>query len=263
MQNAIKKLILTLISTDSSISISQLNGYINTSEDIIEGYISELIAEGLIEYVKNTDSLYINDEGLAIVQEVRTLGQSLDNCKLRPFVGNRNKSGYPIINTPSELAQFLNCIVSIIREYHSFNISKGHKKRLINAPSLSLKQKQRWILDNILSCFLLDDSVHGFVPHKSIKTNALCHINKRFVVCMDLKDFFPSVTENMVAKIYKEMGYPQSVVVFLTRLSTYNGVLPQGAPTSPMLANIAFHKVDILIAEYANKNGLVYSRYAD
>jgi hypothetical protein len=150
-----------------------------------------------------------------------------------------------------------------IKAYHVFNISKGLKNRLITAPSKNLKLRQRWILKYILNKIALPECVHGFVEHKSIVTNANCHVNKKEIGCLDIKDFFPSISIEQIFEVFKEMGYRDEVANELCMLCTFEKILPQGAPTSPMLANIVFRPVDLEILKYAEENELTYSRYAD
>ncbi len=147
--------------------------------------------------------------------------------------------------------------------YHSFSLYKGEKERKILAPSLNLKERQRWILENILEKIPVEDCVHGFVKGKSIKTNAECHVGKKEIMCLDIENFFPSIGSDRVAAVFKNVGYSQEVVEVLTRICIFEGELPQGAPTSPYLSNIVFSNIDKLLLDYAQKNNLIYTRYAD
>jgi retron-type reverse transcriptase len=80
---------------------------------------------------------------------------------------------------------------------------------------------------------------------------------------VDIKDFFPSVTAAMVQQVFLGLGFPTRMSRILTLLCTYRGALPQGAPTSPSLANLVFLKVDSQLLHFANVHGFNYSRYAD
>ena len=150
------------------------------------------------------------------------------------------------------------------KAYVTFNLpKKAGGFREINAPSKKMKSIQRWILDHILYKMNVGDYVHGFVPKRSILTNASIHVSQNLVLGIDIKDFFPSISFNSVFRIFKSVGYTQKTAHFLADLCTYQGKLPQGAPTSPMLANLAIASLDIIIDKYCKRRNFKYSRYAD
>lgn len=153
--------------------------------------------------------------------------------------------------------------IPLANNYHTFDLISDNKIRTILAPSKGLKARQRWILDNILNNIKVSKYVHGFELNRSIKTNAELHANHDFVVCMDIKDFFPSISEEKVLSLFKQIGYTTRASQELTKLCCFKGALPQGAPTSPKLANIYCKKMDTEIQRYAKENGITYSRYAD
>jgi len=148
--------------------------------------------------------------------------------------------------------------------YSTFPVPKKNGGiRKITAPSIKMKHVQRWILDNILYKMKVGDCVHGFVPKRSILTNASIHINQELVLGIDLKDFFPSINFRSVFRIFRSAGYTKKIAWALADLCTYHWTLPQGAPTSPMLANLVTVKLDNKLTEYCKKRGFRYSRYAD
>lgn len=150
-----------------------------------------------------------------------------------------------------------------LSSYHEFVLITPSKVRLIAAPGRPLKLRQVWILKNMLECVEIPECVHGFVKNRSIKTNAMCHVGKNQVLCLDLADFFPSIHEAKVKKVFEKLGCTEKVADFYTRLCTWRGKLPQGAPTSPYLANLVFDPIDYILMEFAEKHDLVYTRYAD
>lgn len=150
--------------------------------------------------------------------------------------------------------------------YTRFEIPKKNgKKRIINVPSERLMEIQRWILDNILTPMDSDlsESCCGFRKGTSIKTNAQIHCNKDCVLNLDLKDFFPSVNIDRVFYIFYNKGYTKKVSYYLAKLVTKNGVLPQGAPTSPMISNLAAIMMDKRLKGLSEAYHADYSRYAD
>ena len=148
--------------------------------------------------------------------------------------------------------------------YISFDIPKRNKlPRTIEAPFKQLKFIQRKILNKILYNYPIHKNAFGFVPKKSIKDNAEKHINSRIILKLDLKDFFPTITSNRVSGLFRAMGFDPRATFVLTELTTFNKHLPQGAPTSPFISNILCFPLDKRLNNFAEKNGLNYSRYAD
>ena len=93
--------------------------------------------------------------------------------------------------------------------------------------------------------------------------NGKAHAGCKFLVHIDIENFFPSVKRKQVQDVYREFGFPIEMIALLTGLSVLNGILPQGAPTSPCIANIVFLPCDKKIAKLASSRGISYSRYAD
>lgn len=147
------------------------------------------------------------------------------------------------------------------RKYKIRKLRNGYRK--IEAPRRFLKIVQRWIYDHILSSVKLPTSVNGFVRDRDIFTNVRPHLISKNIMVFDIKNFFPSINRKMVRNVFKELGFPIMVTHLLTDLCTLKDRLPQGAPTSPALANIVFSPVDIELMNIAKEWGCVYTRYAD
>ncbi|MEZ6120913.1 MAG: reverse transcriptase family protein [Pirellulaceae bacterium] len=162
--------------------------------------------------------------------------------------------------------------------------------RLIEAPKPKLKTVQRRILKRILRWIPAHEAVHGFQPGRSIRSNAALHTGQSVVIRLDVQDFFASVSGARVAAIFRTAGYPESVALLLARLCTSKvsrfvwqmlceeipGAdsdslidqisvwhLPQGAPTSPTLANLAAFRLDRRLSGLAASMSSKYTRYAD
>lgn len=153
-------------------------------------------------------------------------------------------------------------------------------KRIILAPKPELKAIQRRILDEVLVKFPMGDAVHGFVQGRSIVSNAQPHVGKAYVAKLDLKDYFPTVTANRVQRFLAKI-YPSAIATALAFLMTEydrepiehqgetyyvslgNRHLVQGAPTSPMMANILTRNLDRRLEGLAKQAGFAYTRYAD
>lgn len=166
--------------------------------------------------------------------------------------------------------------------YTRFEIPKrSGGQRAIWAPRPALKQAQRWVLDNILERLLVHGSAHGFLPGRSIATNAAQHTDSRVLVKIDIAEFFPTISWKRVRGVFRKAGYGEQIATLLALLCTEsprevvedNGqtyyialgdrCLPQGAPTSPALTNALCLKLDRRLNGLANKLGWRYTRYAD
>lgn len=147
--------------------------------------------------------------------------------------------------------------------YNVFIIRGRRKEREITAPSLKLKLRQRWILDEILKKIPLSECCHGFVTGKSIVTNAEKHIGKKYILTVDIEDFFPSIKLEQVIQILKGIGYSKSAAARLAIICCFEEQLPQGAPSSPYLANLICRNMDNELLQISQKYGLTYTRYAD
>ena len=150
------------------------------------------------------------------------------------------------------------------KAYNSFSIpKKDGTLRSISSPCRELKEAQRWILNNILYKLNAGKYAHGFIPKRSIVTNAKEHINQKCILCFDLKDFFPSIKLQRVKSYFLSIGYNSLISNDLAEICTYRFRLAQGAPTSPMLSNLIAWKMDQDIAKFCRNRDLKYTRYAD
>lgn len=150
------------------------------------------------------------------------------------------------------------------RMYQHFSIAKGlGKVRLISAPDNRLKMLQRKLVPLLDQLYLVRNPVHGFVPDRSVKTNAEAHGRRRFVVNLDLQDFFPTITENRVRGLLWSLSIDKRVADIIARLCCMNNHLPQGAPTSPVLSNMICYRLDTVLLQIAKGARAIYTRYAD
>lgn len=150
------------------------------------------------------------------------------------------------------------------RMYSEFQISKrSGKVRTISAPDRRLKIIQKLLCPLLDRLYRMRHPVHGFVPLRSVKTNAEAHGQRRFVINLDLEDFFPSITEKRVVGLLRALGLDQRVAEIVARLSCHMGHLPQGAPTSPVLSNMICYRLDTELLQIAKSCRAIYTRYAD
>lgn len=168
--------------------------------------------------------------------------------------------------------------------------------RLVESPRMRLKMVQRQIVREILQQIPVHAAAHGFVQGRSAVTAATPHVGKSVVLRMDMQGFFPGIQASRVFGLFRSLGYPYAVTQLLTDLCTtsctpselamfepslakhvkMNGRLiqdmeslygrkhlPQGAPTSPALANSIAYRLDCRLAGLGSRVGLDYTRYAD
>lgn len=152
--------------------------------------------------------------------------------------------------------------------YKTFFIKKKDgDKRKINAPSLSLKIVQRWVLENILYKIKTSQYSYGFTKgERKGSPLVYCaekHKNNLYILKLDLKNFYPSIKREKVYYFFLNIGYNTDISNLLTNICVVGDELPQGAVTSPYLANLICRKFDLRIAGYCNKRNIAYTRYAD
>lgn len=175
-------------------------------------------------------------------------------------------------------ADFLMAVVERrVDPYRTFELAKasGRGSRKIAAPFPELAAAQRWILDNMLD--KADPGPRSFAYQRTVSTKdcAAVHVGARWLVKADLQDFFGSINERRVAKIFRMTGTNEATSVQLAKLCTrvpYSGnngetvrlgYLPQGSPTSGMLANLTARNLDRSLSRFAWKHQLRYTRYSD
>lgn len=186
------------------------------------------------------------------------------------YVNNGNKLAYVLKTQFLKLQLLLN-----EPNYHSFSIpKKSGGKRMVHAPDLELLKVQRRLnqLLQVIYQSIRPSFVHGFVTYfpseetrSNIVENALLHVGKQSVLTIDLADFFPSISAKQVKGMFlsKPFQFDNQLATALALLTTYEGKLPQGAPTSPVLSNFICLQLDFELATWAEQNQFVYSRYAD
>lgn len=152
------------------------------------------------------------------------------------------------------------------KRYRTYSLPKRSGGiRTIMAPIGPIKELQRR-LNAILSClYAPKPPVHGFVTGKSILSNAGAHCGANVVLNVDLKNFFPCITFPRVRGLFMAAPYclPIEPATVIADLCCFDGILPQGAPTSPVISNMVCSRMDSELWGLARASGSIYSRYAD
>jgi RNA-directed DNA polymerase len=152
------------------------------------------------------------------------------------------------------------------RRYKSFQIpKKSGATRQITAPASSLKIIQRKLNQVLQAVYRPKSCTHGFVRQKNILTNAREHVRRRFVLNIDLEDFFASINFGRVRGMFMSPPYKLNprVATVLAQICCFSNELPQGAPTSPVVSNMICAKMDDQLRAVARKYRCLYTRYAD
>ncbi len=217
--------------------------------------------------------------GLPVIETERDLAQwlSVNTCELEWFA---DLKGFGAKLTRTKLQHYHYCILP----------KRSGGVRLIERPKPRLKESQRRILSDLLNRIPVHSAAHGFVAGRSIVTFAAPHAGQSVLLRLDLQDFFPAFPAARVQALFRTLGYPEMVADLLGGICT-NSVpravwkirppeiapepwlearslyarphLPQGAPTSPALANLTAYRLDCRLSGLAKSAGAVYTRYAD
>ena len=137
--------------------------------------------------------------------------------------------------------------------------------REIHKPIGRLKNVQSRLLQVLQVVYKPKDPVHGFVKGRSIRTNAQAHARRKFVLNIDLRNFFPSINYWRVRGMFKAYPYnfSEEVADVLAQICSLPEALPQGAPTSPIISNMICAKLDYQLQKLAKNHHCFYTRYAD
>jgi RNA-directed DNA polymerase len=176
------------------------------------------------------------------------------------------------VSTRKELADLLGASDDLICQitaspsefYGEFTIPKSNgDPRTIRPPHRSLRRLQRSIMDALLARVSLRSCLHGGIKRHSIVSHARPHIGQKLVATLDIKRFFPSTSTSHLEPVLSHLGFCGEAICDLLQLVTLNNELPQGGPSSSLLANLAFSQGDSRFIALCRKRRLSYSRYVD
>lgn len=189
-------------------------------------------------------------------------------------IASRNELA-DFLGIPRQRMTYVLYVKKVESYYTSFEIPKKNgETRTIKAPTGELKFIQKKLVSKLVqyqreiwrSKGMKPNISHGFEKGKSIVTNAKIHKNKRYLLNIDLQDFFDSFHFGRVRGFFeknRDFALPLEVATVLAQLTCFEGCLPQGAPTSPILTNLICQILDNRLLKIAKRYKLDYTRYAD
>jgi hypothetical protein len=162
-------------------------------------------------------------------------------------------------------------VATASRRYRTYEIEKrSGGTREINHPTPLLKFLQRWIVRNVLLDLPVHSSVTSYKPGDNVLKNALAHVDQGYLLKMDFRDFFPSITSIDIRNVLRKNRQVQIIGQFseadeaaLLSIVCRNGSLTIGSPSSPPISNAVLFAFDQKIFAACLSAGIVYTRYAD
>jgi RNA-directed DNA polymerase len=135
--------------------------------------------------------------------------------------------------------------------------------RVLLVPERRLKFLQRKTLPLLVQLHSPRAPVHGFVTGRGSISNANAHQTRPYLLNLDLKNFFGTINRRRVLGLLQAIGLEEAVAHAVCAICVTRNQLPQGAPTSPVLANMISYRLDRDLMNFAKKHRLRYTRYAD
>jgi RNA-directed DNA polymerase len=138
-----------------------------------------------------------------------------------------------------------------------------YKLRTLHPSTGRLKSIQAAIHSNILLKLPAPSYAFGSIKGRNNIENAKQHLGNKYFFCADLKDFFPSINNHMVFRTFLSYGFSPTISRILTQLTTFKGALPQGAPTSPLVANLVFVSTGSKILKLTEAYKITFTTFLD
>ena len=177
---------------------------------------------------------------------------------------SKKRRKYTLADLSDRLDMPVEALEAIRPTYQEVRIAKqGGGTRYLQVPDDDSKQLQRKILKRLLGALTSHPFCYGFEPHTSIVDAAAPHAHQFVVIKMDVRRFFESTTQDRIQDYFQYIGWNTAAAKRLAELTTYNGFLPQGAPTSPRLSSLVNYGMDEILASIAAAHDGHFSRYAD
>lgn len=148
-------------------------------------------------------------------------------------------------------------------KFGNFQIENGKCKKRIVYPSRYPLRNLQSNISSLLQSIQLPDFAYGSIKGKNNILNALQHANNEYFFTVDLKDFFSNINRHQVYQALVREHFSPTVARIITQLTTYNGKLPQGPPSSPVISNLVFVETGTRLQEFSQEHGITFTSYLD
>lgn len=198
------------------------------------------------------------------------LGERVDEQQAQE-ISALAKQGLPPIVSDEALATMIGINSGLIwsfrerphRYYRRFEIPKGKGSRRIVAPKVGLKIIQKWLSVHLAIKYEPPGHVFGFVGGRSHIDAAKRHVGAEWAYSVDIEDFFGTTPVEAVKGALAHIGYSETAAELCSEFTCLDGVLAQGAPSSPVLSNMCFEDFDEKLVQLAAAHDATLTRYAD
>ena len=219
-------------------------------------------------HIENNGAIYFEETDLPFLTAVGW------ERAVQTVLNHRAAHGdFPFLYNPLQLAAFLCTNRKTL--FDLVNYADDHYRRLelrknsggvraLDVPDDELKVIQRRIQRQILMKFSLSEYASAYVRRRTLPHHAAPHVGKRYLLKLDIADFFGSIRFEQIHRSVFHSGYfPKQIGVMLTKLCCFRGALPQGAPTSSAISNLVMRQFDRNMGRWCASRGIAYTRYSD
>ena len=219
-------------------------------------------------HIENNGAIYFEETDLPFLTAVGW------ERAVQTVLNHRAAHGdFPFLYNPLQLAAFLCTNRKTL--FDLVNYADDHYRRLelrkksggvraLDVPDDELKVIQRRIQRQILMKFSPSEYASAYVSRRTLPHHTAPHVGKRYLLKLDIADFFGSIRFEQIHRSVFHSGYfPKQIGVMLTKLCCFRGALPQGAPTSPAISNLVMRQFDRNMGRWCASRGIAYTRYSD
>ncbi len=169
-----------------------------------------------------------------------------------------SKNDYNLVNRINCSEDVLNNVLTV----EKIEISKKSGGfRIVYSPiSDNLTNCLKILNSKLRNIYKPSSSVHGYIKGRGIKTNASKHLGKKYLLKIDIENYFEKITKDSIIKSLNDLGFHEKISPLIAKIVTHNDILVQGFHTSPTIANIIFNELDLILSKFPN---ITYTRYAD
>ncbi|OFY24045.1 MAG: hypothetical protein A2W98_13975 [Bacteroidetes bacterium GWF2_33_38] len=176
----------------------------------------------------------------------------------KEILSELSKNDYIIIERNNSSTDILNNVLTV--EKIEIPKKSGGFRVVYSPSSDNLTNCLKVLNSKLRKIYVPSSCVHGYIKGRGIKTNASEHLGKQYILKVDIENYFEKITKERIIKSLNNLGFQNEISSLIAKITTHNNVLVQGFHTSPTLANIIFHELDLIFSKFTNAS---YTRYAD